>query len=85
MCWQRRSSGYTEANLDQDDKARIDQMTLKDMEHVVFHTPVFSWPFKDADTGEYFLRRYDAARTSVGKCSADRRYESADSGNRNCS
>lgn len=48
--------------MTEDDKQRIDAMTLDDMEHVLSTTPSFAWPFRDADVGDYFYERYDRLR-----------------------
>lgn len=41
------------------DKARIDKMSLDDMEHVWNTTPSFAWPFKSAEVGDYFCERFE--------------------------
>lgn len=41
-----------------EDKRRIDAMSLDDMQHALDNTPSFAWPFKDRDTGDYFYERY---------------------------
>lgn len=40
------------------DRERIDAMSLEDMKVVWDSTPAFVWPFKDLETGEYFIERY---------------------------
>lgn len=42
-----------------DDKRRIDAMSLSDMEHVWNRTPSFAWPFRDSDVGDYFCERFE--------------------------
>lgn len=44
--------------LSQTDREKIDGMSLKDMQAIWDSTPGFVWPFKDFETGEYFIERF---------------------------
>lgn len=45
--------------MTEDDKQRIDEMTVEQMDRVFHSTPPGAWPFRDPDTGEYFCERFD--------------------------
>lgn len=44
--------------LSQADREKIDGMSLKDMQAIWDSAPAFVWPFKDLETGEYFIERF---------------------------
>lgn len=44
--------------LTDNDRDRIDEMTLHDMEFIYATMTPMSWPFNDRDAGDYFLDKF---------------------------
>lgn len=57
--------------MTQDDKDRIDKMTLEEMDHIWTNTASFSWPFRYSDTGDYFCDRYERLKAESAGHLAD--------------
>lgn len=51
--------------LTDSDRARIDAMSLHDMEFIFATMTPMSWPFNDREAGDYFLKRYEEFGGSV--------------------